>query len=53
VGGTATYRFAFRAAAAVGSRLDIEAGGLSVKGTPLSEAVPWDNGAAAAIRTVD
>ena len=54
VRGAATYTFAFRRSATVaGGTLEIEAGGASATGSPLSEANPWNNGATATIRTVD
>jgi len=52
--GRTTYRFAFRGAAGTTSgRLDVELQALSATGAVLSEAVPWDNGTMAPIRTVD
>jgi hypothetical protein len=54
VGGTASYTFAFRRPVTVsGGTLDLDVGGTSATGSPLSEANPWNNGATPTIRTAD
>jgi hypothetical protein len=52
--GAIAYRYAFRAAdAVVGGHLDIELRATSANGISLSEALPWNDTAASAIRAVN
>jgi hypothetical protein len=52
--GTKTVSYAFRRpATTAGGHLDIDVSGLSAGNRPLGEAIPFDNIATAAIRTVD
>ncbi|MEU8233222.1 hypothetical protein AB0C12_26885 [Actinoplanes sp. NPDC048967] len=54
VRGSKTVSYAFRRPAATpGGHLDIDVSGLSAGNAPLSEAIPFDNIATAAIRTVN
>lgn len=54
VHGTVTHRFAFRRpASASAGTLDVEAIGTNRQGTSMSEAIGWNNGDTATIRTVD